>query len=601
MAKDVKVITPKSIFEMNNDDINSKIEMDFRQSKEDLSKKSQNYKDYWDRYIGRPKSRSQEETGEALAKISFPKSGGIVDWSTARMKETIFNNRPIVNITGASTNYDESARVAEELIDKQLFHVPEVRRKYGDLIKGASIYNTGIIKVYWDFDKKQATFDTISRLNYFHDPYARYIGESAFGIHRYYKTKEALWAQRMENGKGMYETSILQKYFNKAQTIQEEESASEMQKESTGDSTQPSEEGRYEILEYWTPGKTTGMITVGLWNFRDKNGNDKSGMVQLRKEEKFFDHGKLPFLGYIVNPIPDQFDGHGIIAMLIELQNEYDTLRRLAMDHTNFVVNPEYTYPEKMFSPSQKAILNNPVPGQWIPHKDGYSGQAEPVKRDNLPQEVWQHLALYNDDMQKRVGVYEHMQGQMPARRETATTTISILSRGDMMNSNNFGDFAEMILKPQGIMFLELNQQFLEGKIMSSILSEDGKTQPLPVDIIKGDFDYEVNVSAIRGSNEMQRAQLMQVFEMLAKNPQLAQMMGLNLQKLFKDILITFDQIKNPEKLFEGQEMGLSPQGVGQPPSMGMLPPISEAGMFRGVPSVPFGGGETPSKMGRFA
>jgi len=57
----------------------------------------------------------------------------------------------------------------------------------------------------------------------------------------------------------------------------------------------------------------------------------------------------------------------------------------------------------------------------------------------------------------------------------------------------------------------------------------------------------------------MQRAQLMQVFEMLAKNPQLAQMMGLNLQKLFKDILITFDQIKNPEKLFEGQEMGLSP------------------------------------------
>jgi len=34
---------------------------------------------------------------------------------------------------------------------------------------------------------------------------------------------------------------------------------------------------------------------------------------------------------------------------------------------------------------------------------------------------------------------------------------------------------------------------------------------------------------------------------------------------------------------------------------MGMLPPISEAGMFRGVPSVPFGGGETPSKMGRFA
>lgn len=590
MAKDVKVITPKSIFEMNDDDITSKIELDFQQSKEDLSKKTQNYKDYWDRYIGKPKARSQEETGEALAKLSFPKSGGIVDWSTARMKETIFNNRPIINVTGSTTEYDAAALIAEELIDKQLFSVPQVRRKYGDLIKGASIYNTGIIKNYWDFDNNQATFDTISRLHYFHDPYARYIEESSFGIHRYYKTKEALWAQRIENGKGMYETSVLQKFFKKAQTIQEEESATEMQKESRGDSTQPSEAGRYEILEYWTPG---GLITVGLWNYKDDNGDNKSGMMQLRKKEKFFKHGKLPFLCYIVNPIPDEFDGHGIIAMLMELQNEYDTLRRLAIDHTNFVVNPEYTYPRDMFKPSEKSMLNNPVPGQWIPHKPGYHGQALPVKRDRLPTEVWQHLALYNDDMQKRVGVYEHMQGEMPARKETATTTISILTRGDMMNSNNFADFAEMILKPQGIMFLELNQQFLKGKINSSILAEDGKTQPLPLDIIKGNFDYEINVSAIKGSNEMQRAQLMQAFEMFARHPE----SGINLQMLAKDILMTYDQIKNPEKLFGGQT-GMGQEG--QMPSARMLPPISEAGMFRGAPSVPFGGGEIPGQMKRF-
>ena len=586
MAKDVKVITPKSIFEMNDDDIRSKIESDFQQSKEDLSKKTQNYKDYWDRYIGRPKARSQEETGEALAKLSFPKSGGIVDWSTARMKETIFNNRPIINIIGSTTEYDSAALIAEELIDKQLFKVPEVRRKYGDLIKGANIYNTGIIKVYWDFDNNQATFDTISRLHYFHDPYARYIGESSFGIHRYYKTKEALWAQRIKNGKGMYKTDVLQKYFEQAQTIQEEESAAEMQKESRGDSTQPSEAGRYEILEYWTPG---GLITEGLWNYKDKNGDNKSDMMQLRKEEKFFEHGKLPFLGYIVNPIPDEFDGHGIIAMLMELQNEYDTLRRLAIDHTNFVVNPEYTYPRDMFKPSEKSMLNNPVPGQAIPHKPGCHGQFLPVKRDSLPTEVWQHLALYSDDMQKRVGVYDPMQGQMPTRQETATTTLSILTRGEMMISNNFADLAEMILKPQGIMFLELNQQFLEGKINSSILSEDGKTQPLPIDIIKGDFDYEINVSAIKGSNEMQRAQLMQAFEMFAKFPQL----GINLQIFAKDILMTYDQIKNPEKYFEGQQgqmMGMPPQG-GQTPGTRMLPPLSEAGMFRGAPSVPFGGG----------
>jgi len=592
---DVNVI-PKNLFEQNEDDLKTRITQDFTFAEEGVSEKCGNWEKNYEKYLGLPKARTQIETGAKLAGLSFPKIGGIIDWLTARTVETIFNFRPITNFTAINSVDSEKAEIVEELIDIQDFNVPQMRRKHSDIVKGSCIYNTGIFKVFWDFELNQPVYDTISRYNFFEDPHARYIHEAAYAFHRYYMTQDELWNYRMrkDSDEGMFEENALKELFRSAQKASVEDSGAQREKEAEGEGTPvaPEHAGRYEIWEYWTKG---GLVTVGLGSSKSSEG----GMVILKRAPDIYDHGKLPFLCSIYNAKPERFDGHGVVDMLKPLSDEYDTIRRQLLDYKNFVINPRTYGPRGMFTTSDKIAFKNSAPGEHVDCDPEFAGKIGVIPVASLPHDVLIQLGMLDEDMHNRAGAQKPLMGQALPRKELATTIVNLLQRGDVLHAFNFGNFSEDILVPKAKMFLELNKQFLKGKIQSGKGTLDGKTKNNPVEILQQEFRVKVNVSAISGSNEMQRAQLLQFLQPFLQNIELASIVGLDLKKSIRVLGNTFDQIKNPEDLFvaeseqdqqiPGLAPGMPPDMSGMGGQMGMSLPgsqIAKSGMFRGQKNV---------------
>lgn len=586
----------KSIFSLKDDAIISQIAKDYMQAEKSLAKKTAEWDEYWNRYLGRREARSQPETGQMLSSIFIPKTGEKIDWLCAKYKQAIFNYRPIVVIKAKNTEDKVGGDLLNEMIDYQFFNIPNFRRKLNDMLKDAFIYGTGVIKVFWYDELYQPVIDVVPRKDFFIDPYARYVDEAKFAIHRFYRSKEQLWYS------GLYKEKALKEYFENADTVMEEEGARADQLASENKAIEPSEEGRYEIWEYWT---TEGLITVGLYAYKDKDGIHDDGKQILRRESKIFKHGKLPFRAYICNPKPHQFDGFGIVEQIKDIQDEYNTKRRQRLDNINLIIHKRGIVPKSAFNRYELAKMEENVPGDIL--KTNYpkaDGVFQEMKMTDVTISSLQEIGMLNTDMENRTGIYQHAQGQQLGRRETATTTVSILQRADLLFGSMFEDFAESVLIPMADMFIELNKQFFKKEIKSSKVSVTGETALYKPGEIKGEYQYEINVSAIRGSNEMERAQLMQLGQIAAQNPILMQKIDWGVW--LKTTAATFDMIKNPETLLQKEDENIM-GGVGTPPSSrfggvggmtGLPPGLSGMTPKPNAPMIPSGMSEIPSKLG---
>lgn len=602
----------KSIFEINDKKKIKIIDADFNQAEDFLAQFDSKWKTYWDNYLGVRGARAQETTGQALSSLFIPKTGEKIDWLTAKYKQAMYNYRPIVNIVSRLLESKFGAEILNEMIDYQLFHVPNMRRKINDFLKDAFIRGSGVVKCFWDEDLYQPSFDSIPRRDCYIDPYARYIDEARYVIHRFYRSKEEL------RYSGLYDEKIIKTLVDAGTPIKAEEGGRTEQLDSEGVELTPSQEGRYEIWEYWTK---EGLITIANYIGKDSKGKSIEGKLIIREKEDFFKIGRIPFVAFIYNPKPNEFNGLGIAERIEQLQEEMNATRRQIRDFISLTISPQGIVARGAFSRWEKEKMMENVPGEVFESDFVNVGDVyRPIIRPNMPTTALQEMAVITQDIDQATGIFEHAQGQQFTRRETATTTVSLLQRADLLFGSNFEDFAEQFLKPLAKIFVELDQQFYKRKIKSSKISlaikkeVEAATQPMTIappeamgmpamggmgaqmgmppppqpetapdktieidpEEIRGEFDYELNVSAIRGSNEMERQQLLSVLELIAKVPQLAA--TFDLTKLGKQLLSTFDMIKNAEDLvndqpqmmpgMEGTTAGLS-RGKGVPaPSM---------------------------------
>lgn len=596
----------KSIFEVNDKKKIKIIDRDYNQANDFLAQFDTKWKTYWDNYLGVRGAKAQEITGHELSSLFVPKTGEKIDWLTAKYKQAMYNYRPIVNIVARLLENKFGAEILNEMVDYQLFHVPNMRRKINDFLKDAFIRGSGVVKCFWDNDLYQPSFDSIPRRDCYIDPYARYIDEARYVIHRFYRSKEELWYS------GLYDEKVIQTLIDAGTPIKAEEGGRTEQLDTEGVELTPSQEGRYEIWEYWTK---EGLITVANYIGKDSKGKSIDGKLIIRKKEKFFDIGRIPFVAFIYNPKPNEFNGLGIAERIEQLQEEMNATRRQIRDFISLTIAPQGIVARGAFSRWEKEKMMENVPGEVFESDFVNVGDVyRPMLRPNMPTTALQEMAIITQDIDQATGIFEHAQGQQFTRRETATTTVSLLQRADLLFGSNFEDFAEQFLKPLAKIFVELNQQYYKKEIKSSKISMvidkeikaeeqiaasmpmgmgaqmggmgmpaptppgtvSKKTIPIDPEEIKGEFDYELNVSAIRGSNEMERQQLLSVLELIAKVPELAA--TFDLTKLGKQLLSTFDMIKNAEDLVNDQL-----------PAMPMMPGMegTTAGLSRGkgVPS----------------
>ena len=607
----------KSIFQVKDKEKIKIIDRDFDQANDFLAQFDSKWKTYWDNYLGIRGARAQETTGQALSSLFIPKTGEKIDWLTAKYKQAMYNYRPIVNIVSRLLENKFGAEILNEMVDYQLFHVPNMRRKINDFLKDAFIRGSGVVKCFWDKDLYQPSFDSIPRRDCYIDPYARYIEEARYVIHRFYRSKEELWYS------GLYDEEMIQALIDAGTPIKVEESGRTEQLDSESEELTPSQEGRYEIWEYWTK---EGLITVANYVGKDKKGKSVEGKLIIREKEDIFKIGRIPFIAFIYNPKPNEFNGLGVAERMEQLQEEINATRRQIRDFISLTIAPQGIVARGAFSRWEREKMMENVPGEIFESDFVNVGDAyRPMLRPNMPTTALQEMAIITQDIDQATGIFEHAQGQQFSRRETATTTVSLLQRADLLFGSCFEDFAEQFLKPLAKTFVELDQQFYKRKIKSSKISlaikkeiesaeqppmgmgapmgmpgmgmppaeqptmfqgtmEGGILMPPPpqpkpapdktIEIdpeeIKGEFDYELNVSAIRGSNEMERQQLLSVLELIAKVPQLSA--TFDLTKLGKQLLSTFDMIKNAEDLVNDQ------------PQMPMMPGMegTTAGLSRG-------------------
>lgn len=560
---------------------------DFEQAEKRINEKIPYWNEYYDRYLGVEGTRTQEETGSELCSLSIPKTGEKVDWWTAKQLQTIFNYRPIVTIVSRNTDKKTSAGILDELIDYQTFKVPNVRRKLNDQLKDAAIREIGILKTFWNSELHQYDFDVVPIADLYIDPYARYINEARFIIHKFHRTKEAL------EDSNLYDEKRVKTFVKIAKGLTTETGQVIEQLATENMSLPSSEDGRYEIWEYWT---YEGLITVGRYIRKDKKDEKiYAGSYILKKVEKPIvdseGNGYLPFVAHIFDPKPHEFSGLSLVRQMIDLNDEYDTKRRQMIDATNFAINKQGIVNEQLFSPFTLEKMELNIPGAMYGMKgSGQIGNTYmEIKKGDVPTSIYQEVGLLDKDIENRTGIYQHAQGQEFGRKETATTTVSVLQRADLLSGSQFENYAEDTLKELYYRAIWLNQQFYTKVILSSKFSPDGKTVEYTANDIKGDFDLELNVSAIRGSSEVEFAQILQMYEAYKTDPILMQRYPNLGVLLFKKLLSTRDMIKNAEDMLKESERGMSQTmgGMGQggmgagsmPPGFGMSKP--------GMPTLP--------------
>ena len=598
----------KAIYELNTSQALKAIQRCYEQAAKANEEKITAWDGWYKQYLGKTVPRTQEETSDQLSSILVNKTMEKVHWMRAKMLQAIYNNRPIIGIVSRTTEFGLGARLLDEMVDYQVFHVPQHRRKFSDQITDTLVRATGIFKTYWDNTLYQPGFDSIPRGDIYIDPRARYIDEAAFVIHKFYRTREQL-----ENS-GLYDEKKLNDYFENADGNVTEDSqvieqlAAENKSLPVQDVEEKQKDGLYLIWEFWT---LDGVMTLGHY-YRKTTKDSMYGMCLLRKkmgkDKPFKDQrgdGYYPFTGSVFNPKPHINDGVSLPQMIQEPEKEMQIKRNQAIDATDFAINKQAVVNRRAFAPFTIEKMERNIPGAIyeiddpnIPASNAYYE----IRKGDVPNSIFQEIAQLELDIESISGIYKNVQGQQLGRSETATVNIGLWRQADMLFTNIFESYAYDTLIPLYRRFVWLDQQFYKKPIFSSRVSPDGKTVEYDPRTISGkaakenvwehaiaeiqhSFDFELNISAIQGNKEMERAQLEQAIQLwLAAQPLQMAYPGIG-KKLFKLLFATFDAVKNPEEMFrEGAEGGISPEqqfqmamggGMGMQglPGVGSMPP----------------------------
>lgn len=516
------------------------------------------FKEKWDRFYSMYRSELTQTAYPWQSNVWVPYSFSTIETLAPRM----IANRPQIDIMPREAADEEYAELQASLIDFQ-WEAMGADDLLQDIVKGALIYGTSIIKVFWkkeeakvtkkemvdedfpelgtvDVEKDELLFDgpqieLVDLMDFFWDPRATDMDNARWVAHRMYRTYEHLEELQKQ---GVYKNVKLLE--DTAAVLEDDEKSA---RRGTLGIAMPSEledmergKNLVEIIEYWEDDR---VVTVA------------NREVVIRDEPNPYRHGKKPFVRLVDQSIQHEFLGMGELEPIETLQYELNDRRNQRMDNVTLVLNRMWKVKNGANVDEDELVSD----AGGVVHTDDMNG-IEPLQMPDVTASSYQEETLIKADIQQTTGVSDFTRGVgSDALANDTATGISLIQEAGNSRFRLKIRNLESAIEKIGRMMVSLNEQFVEEEKVIRILGDEGfEWKTIRPEDLKGNFDVVVQSGSTLPSNEaVERKQTMEMFQLFAGDPEVNQV------ELKRRVLETFG-VKNIDKLLVPADQGI-PQG----------------------------------------
>ncbi len=533
-----------------------------------------NFEDNWQKYYHIFRFQAQEirDGSNIYTPYTFMQCAVI----QARLRDSLFSNRPFVSVLPLEGNDSEQAELLQNLLDWQLNERIGLKRVIGnDLLQSLIVYGTAICYTGWQLQKRKikrpfyqqqqlqdeqgiiydeqngqpysiakrqiiesdtVVYDdpfikNIDLFDFFVDPIAANINDARYCGHTEYQTRAQLEKMVAENN---YQID-----FSKLEPVADPETASR-KKHNMANYEQENEYGQgalYLVHHYWQDDRHAVIINRKIMALDEPNP---------------FWHGLKPYDKCCYQNLNGEFYGMGVPEMCQQLQDELNTNRNQRIDYNSMTLR-------RMWKVRRgSGISQNDL--KW--RQNGIIQIADmndiaEINVQQLPAAAFASEEAIKQDMRDVTGCHDIVMG-LSNSKETATSTRTKDSNASLRFHDISLAVEEGILLPIAHKCVALNQQFLTAERIIRVVGDKQGGQLLTINplILGGSYDIVYCGSAIDGmaNRELQRERLLQAYALLAKDSLYSQDEQARIN--FMELLLEALEIKGAEKILPQIELG---------------------------------------------
>lgn len=363
------------------------------------------------------------------------------------------------------------------------------------------LYGTSWQKTVWDWGAGRNAVEDISVFNGFPDPYAESLDDAEFFIHR--ARRSPSWIRRMVRG-GFYDlgdnVDVDAEIERMARTAWSQTMDGEQLLGNVGldGRVNANRHGRIEVLEWWSRDMVVTVLN------REK---------VVRAFRNRYPHESIPIARYVDHFVPHELMGIGELEVTERLFDEINDIRNQRLDVVSLALN------NILLASRQAGIDENTL--IWRPGQIVWANDINGIKPMVQIQGQGPALGVAEEaqarfDIQEATSNWGYNQGQVPNRRETATTVLALQRAGGMRFASKIRFSEHDALKRQAVQRMANAQTFMPARRWIRITNQE------PVQIsredVLGQYDYIPIVSSAEPI-EAKRAQLGQILPLLMTNP----------------------------------------------------------------------------------
>jgi hypothetical protein len=463
-----------------------------------FSRSQQYVQTFWDRWLryyrmyrSQPSLKSRPWRANVFVPIAFAQ----VEHGLAMIMDAWFPTptRPFISVVPREGQDYERAKIVEAYHEWELGDIPAYLPLY-DTNKEMLIYGTGWCKVYWDWTADRNTIENVSVWNLYPDPAAEDIDDAEFIIQRSLRPASAI---RRLIRQGVYDL--------------DEAAVDAMAREGVGfleqdvvllnrQQTTTLFEGRIEVLEEWREDPEPMVVTI----------LNRRHVVRARGNP--FPHRRKPFVRWVDHPLPHELYGVGEIEVLEKLIEEINDIRNQRLDVVSLLINNVLVASTSAGIDPTTLVMR---PGQVIWTND--VNAIRPLLQGGNPALGVNEEQIARFDVQEATGNWGYNQGQVPTRREAATTVLALQRAAGLRFTAKVRWNEEAAAKRLASLMVRNAQEFAPPERWVRITG-----RPLPQRVsredLQGTWDFILAASTAE-PREAKRARVAQLLPVLLRHP----------------------------------------------------------------------------------
>lgn len=442
------------------------------------------------------------------------------------------------SIPGDGKTRVDAARKAEKMLEYQS-RIYNFKKAFEDQRQDASIYGYGINKVGWIYNKAKSkdhpVVMCIDPADYFFDPDGDTRDNLRFEIHRTWETLHDLRKNPNYFNLGLLMGQDTHADTNPAPAIGSA-NASDALKNSRYSAVglnQPTNQGKFEVIEYWGLFKETEvsdeceyLITMA--------GNrvirlEKNPYLDIFKDGILDEMSCRPFSVMKDTDVAHQYIGVGMVEPIQRLLEELNDTRNQRMDNVTLIVDQMYYVLEEADVNEDDLIARGGgVVYGTVP------GGVTPLPRGDVTQSAYQEEVVIKEDIQRALGISPLAKGAIEGLSgEAMHTVLAILESGNVRIDGKTSRFADAVSHTYQII-LAFDQAFLEKEI--EIIDEEAlptangtlEYPKLTKEDIQGRIKVDVEMDT-QMSRILRRAEAEKLYASLNGNPLINQAANMKL------------------------------------------------------------------------